>query len=89
MSLDEEKPMPTKFMLNYLQERLPEFENHSHISLAFLLQNASVIDLYSREAMPVESKIQQSKSHKIHDFRKLGFYMLLKGRCDLVFEVTK
>ena len=32
---------------------------------------------------------KHNKSHKIEDFRKLGFYMLLKGRCELVYEVTK
>ena len=50
LSLEEEKLIPTKFMLNYLQDRLPEFENHSHTSLAFLLSNARIIDLHSRES---------------------------------------
>ena len=36
-----------------------------------------------------DNSVQHHKSHKIHDFRKLGFYMLLKGRCELVFEVSK
>ena len=29
------------------------------------------------------------KSLKIEDHRSLGFYMVLKGRCDLVYEVVK
>ena len=33
--------------------------------------------------------VNHHKSHKVEDFRKLGFYMLLKGRCELIFEVTK
>ena len=81
--------MPTKFMLNYLQERVPEFEHHSHTSLAFLLSNARIIDLHSREGNQGNTLVQHHKSHRIDDFRKLGFYMLLKGRCELVFEVTK
>jgi len=29
------------------------------------------------------------QSHKFEDFKKLGFYMVLQGRCNLIFEVVK
>lgn len=76
-------------MLNYIQDKQPEWENHSHTSLAFLLSNARIVELHSRENEAINSPIMHHKSHKIDDSRKLGFYMLLKGRCDLTFEVTK
>ena len=53
------------------------------------MSNARVIDLHSREGQDVNMNDKHNKSHKIEDFRKLGFYMLLKGRCELVYEVTK
>ena len=47
--LESEKPMPTKQMVTYLQNHIPQFENFSYQSLAFLLQNSRIIDLYSRD----------------------------------------
>ena len=41
--------MPDKRMLAYLQGKIPEFENYTHISLAFLLSHARIIDLHSSD----------------------------------------
>lgn len=96
-SLEDEKPLPDKRMLAYLQSKIPEFENYTPISLAFLLSHARVIDLHSSDGA-LTPDLQQpeplhvapvQKSHKILDSRQLGFFMLLKGRCDIVYEVVK
>ena len=45
--------------------------------------------MHSRESQASNARTTLHKSHKIDDSNKLGFYMLLKGRCDMIFEVTK
>ena len=32
---------------------------------------------------------KSSKSHRIEQSKRIGFYLLLKGRCNLTFEVIK
>ena len=86
-------------MLTYLQTKIPEFEHYTHISLAFLLSHARVIDLRSSdgaltpdiaEQQPAPLHVERvTRSHKVLDSRQLGFFMLLKGRCDIVYEVVK
>ena len=87
-------------MLSYMQTKVPEFENYTHISLAFLLSHARIIDLRSSDGgltpdlaeqqQPAPLHVERTtRSHKILDSRQLGFFMLLKGSADIVYEVVK
>ena len=79
--------MPDKRVVTYLQNQIPQFENLSYQSLSFLLQNARIIDLHSRDQAATGAK--NDKVHKIDDQKNLGFYMCLRGRAKIVFEVIK
>ena len=75
--------------MNYVQDKIPQFENYNHVAMQFLLNHARIIDLHSRENQDPVPIIKHQKSVKIEDSSELGLYLLLKGRCDIVFEVIK
>ena len=58
-----------------------------------MLSNAKAVDLYSRSDISSMSVVSsdanpKKREHDIED-KQLGFYMLLRGRCQIVFEVIK
>ena len=58
------------------------------MAVSSILRNAYLIELHSRKKVNTAT-ITYSSSHEFSDPYKLGFYFLIKGRCNLVFEVLK
>ncbi len=58
------------------------------MAMTSLLRNARIVELYSRKRKNT-STFTYTNCQEIEDPYKLGFYFLLKGRCNLVFEVLK
>ena len=58
------------------------------MAIVSILLNAQLIELYSRKKKSTSTFIY-TNAHEIEDPYKLGFFFLLKGKCNLVFEVLK
>lgn len=58
------------------------------MAVSSILRNAYLVELHSRKRVNTAA-ITYSSSHEFSDPYKLGFYFLIKGRCNLVFEVLK
>ena len=53
-----------------------------------LLRNARIVELFGRKRKST-STFTYATFTEIEDPYKLGFYFLLKGRCNLVYDVLK
>jgi len=58
------------------------------MAIVSLLLNARIIELYSRKRKSTAMNTY-TNAHELEDPYKLGYYFVLKGRCNLVFEVLK
>ena len=58
------------------------------MAMISLLLNARIIELYRRKRKSTAMNTY-SNAHELEDPYKLGYYFVLKGSCNLVFEVLK
>ena len=79
---------PTADIIRYLQRSSSELEEYSHMAMVSLLRNASIVELFSRKRKNTAT-FTYTNCQEIEDPYQMGFYFLLKGRCNLVFEVLK
>ena len=79
---------PSADIVRYLQRNSTALEEYSHMAMVSLLRNARIIELFGRKRKST-STFTYSNYTEIEDPYKLGFYFLLRGRCNLVYDVLK
>ena len=82
------KNLPSIDIVRYLQRKCPLLEEYSHMAMVSLLLNAQLVELHSRKRKNTAT-VTYTNTHEVEDPYKLGFFFLLKGRCNLIFEVLK
>ena len=58
------------------------------MAVGSILRNACLIELHSRKKTNTAT-VTYTNSHEFSDPYKLGFFFLISGKCNLVFEVLK
>ena len=82
------KTVPGKGVIPYLRRKCPALEEYSEMAMVSLLRNSKLVELHSRKRKNTATTTYTS-AHEIEDPYRLGFFFLLTGRCNLVFEVLK